>query len=171
MPKLKSYKIGFSIGNIIKIDTTWEPNQNEKKAAWEMLVELCTRITTIELKHEEGLLREALNSIYSLFSITRMILRKYGPSVAKNKGKRKTSFGVIAISILNTTIRPLLAKWHPLLLDYESKKMDNISIVEHEKNWERNNDLRNEIIKVRKVLVKYSNLLAKVAGVPPLIAD
>jgi hypothetical protein len=60
-----------------------------------MYVELITRISVVELKPGEGLLREALSSLYTLFDTTRMILRKYGPSVAQPKGKDKLSFGYL----------------------------------------------------------------------------
>ena len=38
-----------------------------------MYIELVTRIAVIELRPEEGLLREALSSLYSLFDTTRKI--------------------------------------------------------------------------------------------------
>ena len=119
MSKLKSYTVSIDT-KIIKVSGTWEPDKNEKKAAWEMYVELVTRISTVELKPEEGFLREALNSLYSIFQTTREILRKYGPSVAKPK--KELSFGYLAVSILNKVLRPTLSFWHPILLDYEHKK-------------------------------------------------
>jgi len=58
-----------------------------------MYVELVTRISVAELRHGEGLLHEALSSLYSLFDTTREILREYGPSIARPKGKDNISFG------------------------------------------------------------------------------
>ena len=65
-----------------RIKGKWKPDQQEKNAAWELYVELVTRISVVELKKSEGILREALNSLYSLFPTTRQVLRKYGPSIA-----------------------------------------------------------------------------------------
>jgi len=166
-PRLESFNISLNLG-AFKIGGTWKPDETERKAAWEMYVELITRISVQELQPEEGLLREALSSLYTLFDTTRKILRDYGPSVAQPKMNGDLSFGHLAISILNYSLRPLLAKWHPLLLDHEKTKGSSVSIVDHEKKWGKYKELRGEIERVRGELNEYANLLAKVADVPPL---
>lgn len=149
---------------------TWKPDSKERDAAWEMYVELVTRITVVELRPNEGLLREALSSYHSLFETTRRILREYGPTVAQAKGRKKDrlSFGEIAVGVLNGSVRPLLAKWHPLLLDYESKRPSSVSPLEHEHAWDLDAVLRIEMNEVRKVLIMYADLLADIANVPPI---
>lgn len=169
MPKLTSVKVSLKLPFIGGVEGTWEPDESEGKAAWEMYVELITRISVAELKPTEGLLREALSSLYTLFDTTRKILRKYGPSVAQPKGKGKLSFGYLAVVILNTVLRPILAKWHPLLLDYESTRESSVSSLEHERQWDKNQELRRVLNDVRVVLVNYANLLAQVTDVPSLI--
>jgi hypothetical protein len=154
----------------IGIEGTWQPDENERKASWEMYVELITRVSVVALRPEEGLLREALSSLYALFDTTRAILREYGPGVAKPKGKGRLSFGNLSVTILNAVLRPLLAKWHPLLLDYENTRATTISALEHERNWARNTELRQELAAVRGTLIAYADVLAEVAGVPSLIA-
>jgi hypothetical protein len=59
-----------------KVSGQWAPDEAERQAAWEMYVELATRITIQPLAPGEGLLREALTSYYSLFATTRTILRE-----------------------------------------------------------------------------------------------
>ncbi len=169
MPKLASIKVSLSLPYIGSIEGTWEPDESEKRASWEMYVELITRISVVELKPDEGLLREALTSLYSLFNTTRTILREYGPSIAKSKGTGNLSFGYLAVAVLNGVLRPVLAKWHPLLLDYENTKPSSTSAVEHERQWEKGAELRQELNNIRRVLIEYANLLANVAGVPSLI--
>jgi hypothetical protein len=166
---VSSVKVSLKIPQFAEISGTWEPDDSERRAAWEMYVELVTRISVAELDPEEGLLREALSSLHSLFSTTRKILREYGPSVAQPKGKDSLSFGYLAVVILNTVLRPVLAKWHPLLLDYENAREMSVSPFEHERRWDRYEELRQELNKVRGVLTEYAELLAKVAGVPSLI--
>ena len=166
MVTLESIKVALEIPYLGKIEGTWLPDDGERNAAWEMYVELVTRISVVELKPEEGLLREALSSLYTLFGTTRSILRKYGPSIAQPKSSGDLSFGYIAVSILNLVLRPLLAKWHPLLQDYESKRPTDVSPLTYEREWEHYNELRNELENVRLTLIKYSQLLAEVAGVP-----
>lgn len=169
--KATSIKVSLDLPFIGRIEGTWQPDESEKRAAWEMYVELITRISVAELLPQEGLLREALSSLYSLFDTTRKILRDYGPSVAQPKGEENLSFGYLAVAILNTVLRPVLAKWHPLLLDYESSRPDSISTLEWERRWEKNEELRQVLNEVRQVLIEYANLLAEVAGVPPLIIE
>lgn len=169
MPKLTSFKVSLNLPYIGGVEGTWEPDESERKAAWEMYVELVTRITVAKLGSDEGLLREALTSMYSLFATTRNILREYGPGIAQPKGDDGISFGYLAVAVLNTVLRPLLAKWHPLLKDYEDLRPGNISSVAYESAWEHHDALRKEIDNARHVLTDYANLLAKVAGVPSLI--
>ncbi len=157
----------FGVG----IEGTWEPDESERKAAWEMYIELVTRISVAELNPDEGLLREALSSLYSLFDTTRSILRTYGPTVAQAKGEGTLSFGYLAVAILNRVLRPILVKWHPLLLDYESTKTSSISATIHERQWEKNEELRQVLNDARQVLTEYAELLAEVAGVPSLVAQ
>ncbi len=169
MPKLKSINVSLSLPYIGGIEGTWEPDEAEQRAAWEMYIELITRISIADLKPDEGLLREALSSLYSLFNTTRNILRQHGPSVARPKGKSNLSFGFLAVAVLNGVLRPMLARWHPLLLDYESSKPVTISAAEHEAQWVSNEPLRQDLNSIRLILIEYANLLADVAEVPSLI--
>ncbi len=146
----------------------WEVDQNEQMAAWELYVEIITRISVEELKPDEGLLREALSSLYAIFGETRKILRKYGPTIAIPKGEGNLSLGTISVKMLNSALRPVLAKWHPLLLSYESTKKPDISPSDHEAVWERNGELRKVIKDLQKTMKEYSLLLANAAGVPPI---
>ncbi len=168
MSKLKSYKATISIPGFGKLEGQWEPDKSEQKAAWEMYVELMTRISVVELKSGDGLLREALDSLYSLFETTREILKKYGPKIARSKSSNDLCFGKVAVIILNEGIRPVLTKWHPLLLDYESTREEQQSRVEHENSWKMNDELRKELNKVRYMLFCYAKLLSEVAGVDSL---
>jgi hypothetical protein len=169
MAKLTSVKVKLKLPYIGEMEGTWEPDESERDAAWEMYVELITRISVEELQPSEGLLREALSSLYTLFDTTRNILRKYGPSIARPKGKDNLSFGYLAVAILNGVLRPVLARWHPLLLDYENTKKNSISPLEHERQWKSYEELRQVLNSIRSVLIEYANLLAQVAAVPSLI--
>lgn len=171
MPLNKKIKVKIKLPFIGEIEGSWQPDENDEKAAWELYVELITRISIVELKSDEGLLREALSSLYSIFATTREILKKHGASIARFKDESLISFGYLAMAVINTVLRPVLAKWHPLLLDYESKKTKDMSLVEHEKLWDKNQELRTELNKVRHILVEYAEILAEVAKVPLLIVD
>jgi hypothetical protein len=169
--RMKEIKVGLKLP-FVEIAGTWKPDDSQRKASWEMYIELVTRIAVIELRPEEGLLREALSSLYSLFDTTRKILREYGPTVAKPSGGGDLSFGYIAVAVLNLVLRPVLASWHPLLQDWENQKLAAVSPLAHEQQWDRAAELRQELNAVRDVLREYALLLEKAAGVPQsLIID
>jgi hypothetical protein len=155
----------------VSVENTWEIDEQEVNAAWELYIELITRIAIEELEPNEGLMREALSSLYSLFTITRDILKKYGPSIARPKGKNDNpiTLGYLAIAILNTVLRPFLAKWHPLLAHHEHKKPVDVSSIVHERSWERNADMRRELKSLQSTLFEYANILAQACNVPLLI--
>ncbi len=153
----------------IELEGGWEPNQAERDAAWELYVELVTRVSVVGLGPDEGLLREALDSFYSLFGSTRDILRKYGPSVARPSRRTSLSFGNIAVEVLNRVVRPMLATWHPRLERYERACPEDVSVAEHERNWTQAAELREAIDATRVMLVEYASLLGEVCGAPGLV--
>lgn len=171
MPKLQSVQVNLNVPYLGSVQGTWIPDENEQRAAWELYVELVTRISVAELQPGESLLREALSSLYTLFETTRQILRKYGPSIAVPKKKGDLSFGYLAVLMLNTVLRPVLAKWHPILLDYEGHKDPYVTPLEHERQWDKNDELRQALNDVRSSLKDYANLLGDVAKVPSLIVE
>jgi len=164
MVQLAKYNVVLNFG-ILKIEGDWEPNKAEIKAAWELYVELITRITVVNLGDDKGTIRESLNSLYSLFQTTRGILREYGPDIAKSG---TISLGYIAVSALNGSIRPFLSKWHPLLEEYEESKPAGKSSVTYEKEWEYANEVRKELKKLREQMQKYADQLAIICKVDAL---
>jgi hypothetical protein len=136
-------------------------DEAQQRAAWSLFVELSTRISTVPLEDGEGILQEALTSLYNVFNITRQILREAGPEIAKGPN----SLGAIAIDVLNKGLRPFLVKWHPLLKGYEEKKLPAVTTVDHERAWERAGDFRKELEQVRQQMVIYVDALARIAGI------
>ena len=161
----KSFSISIPF---LGLQGNWEVDDQQRKAAWEIYVELVTRVTVVELKENEGIIREALNSFYSLFNTTRDILKRYGPGIAVASQKSDMTLGHVAVGVLNKVLRPLLARWHPILEAYEKQRPAHVSIAEHEHNWDQTGALRAEIAKVRKELIEYADVLAKVSEVSKL---
>jgi len=151
-----SVSLPFGIGS-----AKWKADPAERNAAWSLYVELVTRIAVQPLEGDQGLVREAMNSLYTMFSTTREILKQAGPKV----GSSKSSIGGIAIAVLNNGLRPFLTKWHPLLQQWEVQRNKEISPQEHEKSWEHEQQVRNEIERLRNDLAQYADALAKIAGV------
>lgn len=142
------------------------PDDAEKQAAWEIYVELVTRIPLAVLENDQGLLREALTSLYSLFQTTRALLRHLGPKATSEPNR---SFSYLAVRMLNLALRPLLSKWHPLLKEHEDRRPMSVGILEYEQQWEKSIELRQDIAALRQILLNYANTFAEIAGTPSLI--
>lgn len=120
----------------------------DKAAAWEMYIELLTRITTQYLEPADGDEKAALTSIYALFGITREIIKKRGASAI--------NFAKIAIVILNQVIRPFTAKWHKLSLSGAFEKEEQCEIF------------RTELRNLQENLRAYTRSLADIVGIEDL---
>ncbi|MBM0743290.1 hypothetical protein JOY44_17000 [Phormidium sp. CLA17] len=151
-----SVSLPFGIGS-----AKWQADPTEQNAAWSLYVELVTRIAVQSLGTEQGLLREALNSLYTLFGTTREVLRSAGPKV----GASRHSVGGIAIAVLNNGLRPFMARWHPTLEEWEVQRASNVSKKVHEQNWSEVAQMRQELTELRSDLEQYAIALAKIAGV------
>ena len=130
------------------LDMEWKPQEADKAAAWDLYVELLTRITTQPLPKEHGDEQTALNSVFALFALTRDVLKKHGRDAEE--------FAKIAIVVLNQVIRPFTAKWHKLSIDGafdDSVKCD---------------EFREELKKLQLVLGIYTKMLSDMAGVEDL---
>jgi hypothetical protein len=159
--KAKKLTVGlpFNLGSL-----EFEANEVEQRAAWSLYVELTTRIAIQPLDPEEGLLREALTSLYSLFELTREILREAGPEVAHGQN----SFGPVAIEVLNVGLRPFTAKWHPRLLAHEQLRPEGVSALEHERAWAQFEEMRKELAALQQQMGVYADVLGKISGAKEL---
>lgn len=166
MPKLVNVKLDLKLPGIGGIAGTWEPDESEINAAWELYVEMVTRTPLGGFSPQKGSVREALSSVYSLFDTTRGVLRKYGPSVARPKSGQKLSFGFLAVSMLNLVLRPLLTEWHQKLRTWER---DHPDLKEEE--WKERCDFLDALDEVAGQLGQYASLFAEVAEIPELVED
>ena len=146
--KLQKYLKKFKLDKL-KIKTSYIEadisfKDADKDAAWELYVELLTRITTQSLPNGDGIEKSALDSIYSIFPLTREILKK--------TGRECGDFAKISIVVLNQIIRPFTAKWHK---NYEEKMFDKELF-------------RKELRMLQQDIRQYSKLLADMAGVEDL---
>lgn len=168
--KLESIELDLDL-LLFRVKGIWKPDDTEKRAAWDLYIELVTRISLVELKKGEGILREALTSLYSIFPTSREVLRKYGPELAIPRKGATYSLGKLVTEILNYQIRPFLTKWHPMLQDYESGRQAGVSLKFYEDKWDQSDILRKELKDMSIKLWDYSVYLAKAAGVEPLMSN
>lgn len=140
---LKGIKFNFGIAEL-----DFNPEPIDQEAAWELYVELVTRIATQELEVGIGTEEAALKSIHNLFGITRDIL--------KSKGRKCVAFSKIAIVLLNQFLRPFTSKWH---------KKSSEGAFEHEEHCD---SFRNELSQLQHQLQVFTLMLAKIASVEDL---
>lgn len=126
----------FTSGNNVDVD---------KAAAWDLYVELVTRVTTQPLPDGVGDEQMALDSVHSLFPTTRKILRDRGPGCI--------NFSKVAVPVLNQVIRPFTAKWHKASLAGAFACKDRCV------------EFRGDLSELQDDLLRYSGLLAELAGV------
>ena len=90
--------------NLKFLEMEWKPQEADKNAAWELYIEMLTRIATQKLPKEHGDEVRALESVHSLFPLTRETIKRHG--------RECEEFTKIAIVVLNQIVRPFTAKWH-----------------------------------------------------------
>ncbi|WP_229700063.1 tetratricopeptide repeat protein [Streptomyces kronopolitis] len=135
------------------------PREEERTAAYNLQVELVTRIGYQRLAQGQGSLREALTSLHSLFEFTRGTL--HGIALT---GTPTSDFPLIATTLLNRHLRPFLSRWHPALQQHEAQRPAAASPTEHEQNWPRSAALRAELEDLRTPLKDIAHRLGGLCG-------
>ena len=133
--------------NLEFLEMDFAPNTSDQDAAWEMYIELLTRVTTQHLEPAHGDENTALESVYSLFDLTRSIIRTHSRDCME--------FTKIAVVVLNQRARPFTAKWHPRLIAGDLGESDRSLF-------------RTELRELQTDLRNYTRLLAELAGVEDL---
>jgi hypothetical protein len=130
------------------LEGEFRPQDPDRAAAWELYVELLTRITTQYLPPEDGDEEAALQSVFVIFPLTREILRRHGSGAGE--------FAKLAIPVLNQIIRPFTAKWH------------RRSLAGAFQNSERCREFRDELAALQPRLRDYTRALSDMAEVEDL---
>ncbi len=145
---LKKYRLEKIKINMAAVSAELTFDRADEEAAWELYVEMLTRIIIQPLPSEDGDEKAALDSVYSLFPTTREILRRHG--------RKALQFSKIAIPVLNQVVRPFTAKWH--------RKCMAEDFFEDSKRKE----FRRELENLQRELQKYNRMLADIANVEDL---
>ena len=132
--------------NAVQLEISFQ--EADKDAAWDLYVEMLTRVVTQPLLPETGDEHAALESVYSLAPATREILRHHG--------RGSIQFSKVAVPVLNQIVRPFTARWHKESLagafGYEAKRMQ----------------FREELAGLQAELRNYNQMLAEIASVEDL---
>ncbi|GAB6902728.1 hypothetical protein JCM9957A_58200 [Kineosporia succinea] len=138
-------------------DLTFAVTPSNEGVAWKVFVQAATRVSVQPLDPEAGRVREALNSLYTLFQEVRGILLEARPSPHTNCTQTVEH---LAIAMLNKQLRPFMAKWHPRLLEWEQAHPG-----EPETAWPDNERCRDELLQMQAGLLEYVRGLGQLAGV------
>jgi hypothetical protein len=111
--RVKSAKVKIPAIGELEVEIT----DVHRAVGWNIFVEASTRIATQRLR-EEGFIREALTSLYGLFTTVRTELKRMSPSPPPSKAGVYTVESY-ALRMLNDGLRPMLARWHPRLHQWE----------------------------------------------------
>ena len=143
--KFQLEKVRLSL-NIVQLEISF--SEADKNAAWDLYIEMLTRIVTQPLPAQDGDEKTALDSVYSLFPTTREILRR--------RGRNAIQFSKVAIPVLNQVVRPFTAKWHRESL--AGAFDDPVKCAE----------FRADLAALQEDLRNYNRMLAEIAGVEDL---
>ena len=125
----------------------WQPNDDDTQAAAKLHMQFASRITTQQLGYLDGVEKAALNSIYTIFELTREICSDY---------PHACHFEALAWHILNFRVRPFTAKWHR---ESERGALHGLDTTD---------EFRAELAMLQPLLVRFSDLLLHLRdGRPP----
>ncbi len=126
--------------------------RSDRSAAWEIYIELSTRVISKELPFRDGEEKSALDSVYAFFKEARATLRKHPGAVLT---------AVIVTSLLNTVIRKFTAKWHALSVAGQLSGNDDCR-----------RSFRSELESLQMKIAPYGEALRVLAGdFPPPLAE
>ncbi|MBB4687155.1 hypothetical protein [Amycolatopsis jiangsuensis] len=137
----------------------------EQSLAWELHVELASRITSVALGPDEGLLSEALDSLYRVFETARRALAEHPPQ----RPLVEDSLHQVVFRLLNEGLRPFLSRWHPRLDAHHARRAPEVSRLDHELAWDEAGRLRAELADLQVLLRDATERLAELAGAGSLL--
>jgi hypothetical protein len=138
-------------------DLTFAVTPNNERIAWRLFVESATRISTQPLAEDSGVMHEALDSLYKLYTSVRAILLEASPT---HRPTVTQTVEHLAIAMLNQQMRPFLSRWHARLTAWEKAHPDT-----PEAEWPDNAACRAELEQMRQGLLRYVRGLGELAGV------
>lgn len=126
-------------------DEFWSPTDSDRALAWDIYVELKTRVTLQTLDDDEGDDTTALTSIHRLFPLSRERMQYHGVQCAKA--------GLLITAFLNQKVRKFTAKWHKLSI---TEKWNDDQTISHP-------EFRTELKQLQQTLKTLADALSHLA--------
>ncbi|WP_168801550.1 toll/interleukin-1 receptor domain-containing protein [Glycomyces buryatensis] len=137
--------------------TVSRPSDESTEIAFQLQIELSTRIATQPLPDGQGLLGEALASLKSVFDAARDALKQLGSTGHRDEAAQLANK-------LCETLRPFLTEWHPRLSDHASTRPPGVGVLTHENAWEHAAELRAELPGLQESLAEILTRLRGLTG-------
>ena len=144
-----------------------DTDREERQVAWEMHVELATRVAVVALPGSDGLLSEALASLTTMAARCREILGRHRPH--PDPHTINFQLETVAGTVLSGEVDPFVARWSPRLLAWAAVWPDNVGEGEHERTWPDFERCRSELADLRARLTPLTNRLAELADATSLV--
>jgi hypothetical protein len=140
------------------------PGPVERAAAFDLQIELVTRVGVQPLPPGEGSLREALTSLHTLFATTRKSLHQMAA-----EGNTPVALPGIASRLINEHLRPFLTTWHTELQQHEASRPADVSSIRHEQLWDKTAQMRTDLAALRAPLTAAAHDLGRLCGIDLLV--
>lgn len=155
---LRLEKVSISAGPI-KAD--FKPTNEERDAAWQVLIDLGTSIATQPFLDKTGHIRDVLSSLHRSFKATQATLRDLRPSTFDGD----MHFASVCMALLTKSLGPFLAKWHEPLAAYEANRPKNVSELQHEHAWPERTQFLQQLDDLQATMRAFTTLLSQLAGI------
>ncbi len=140
-------------------------NKKDQRIIWELYCELLPLIGVNEIKEEEDLLIDVIDSWdnFSRFAIQKIKdlgPRNFGPSIQK-KGEIQIFLSSIILELINQHIQPFLKKWKDKFHHYWNISVTQnpeINSIKRQLAFPEYNPLFKDILELQRIIKEYSEI-------------
>ena len=159
--KIKCNSVKLSLPSGIEVE--FEAQDIDRKIAWEIFVQIRTRIAAVDFRKNEDSLIRCNESLFTLFKSIREKIESL--PVSRITSGNSAALVEFYISILNDGIRPFLTKWHIPVSHFHSTNGDSsLSELEVDKKFvEKNPEILVDMKKLNDRMKDISKVLLKIA--------
>lgn len=140
----------------------------DRQLAWELHVELATRVSVVPLAAGEGLLVEAVRSLDTLAARCRDLLSGHPPHPVGPDGDA-CEVEAVGRTVLGDVLDPMLARWRSAVSARNATLPSGVGPADHERAWPRADALRADLAHARLRLTASAEQLAELAGTASLV--
>lgn len=139
---------------------TFRMTDCHREVGWKVFVEAVTRVAVQDLGRQDGLLREALESLQTFFTLARNELKTLAPTLSTGK-KSSATVEMYVLMMLNQGLRPFLSRWHPRLKQWEMQELPEAS-------WPLAALCRQDLLATQTRMLTFTRGLGRILRVPQL---